>query len=414
MTPHKPTRHSHPQLSRRDFIVAAGAAAIAPGQAQSPQGQKIKNGVAVRVNAGPVDRLNEMVSFPVDPGTCFAHWREGTSRLALSQIHETGETISDVPCQFDPDTRQLTWLTGHLQKGETRLYGIHCASEAPRQSNRYRIEQKPAHLLITVDDALFARYNFLGVWKPYFWPVNGSSGSVVRGAGGGDHPHHTGLYLAYGGHGEGGSANIWSDWDEPPYGPCGKMLHQRFLRLTEGPVYAEFVEELVYVKGNGDKILDEKRTARLWHADNGTRFLDLSFEATKPLDIGKKPFMLVARLAPSMNIPKEGHVENSEGKIGRQEVDHKRARWVDCSGKVGKGINGICIFDHPQNPEHPGVWGEVAVPSQMTLVHHSPDQLPQDRLHLRFRVCIHDGNTGDAQIETRYQSHVSPVQVVSS
>ena len=53
-----------------------------------------------------------------------------------------------------------------------------------------------------------------------------------------DHPHHTGLYLAYGGHGEGGSANIWSDWDEPPYGPCGKTLHRQFTRLTQGPVYS--------------------------------------------------------------------------------------------------------------------------------------------------------------------------------
>lgn len=413
MAINKLIRHPH-QLSRRDFIVAAGAAALTPVQAQTSEGSKFKNGVVVRINAGPVDRLNELLSFPVNPKLWFDNWQEGASRLMLSRLNDGGEVISDVPCQFEPDTRQLSWLTGNLQKGGSALYRIHCSSEASAQPKRYRIEQKPAHLLINVDDALFARYNFLGVWKPYFWPVNGSSGSVVRGAGGGDHPHHTGLYLAYGGHGEGGSANIWSDWDEPPYGPCGKMLHQRFVRLTEGPVYAEFVEEVIYVKGNGDKILDERRVARVWYADNGARFLDLSFETTKPLDIGKKPFMLVARLAPSMNIPKEGHVENSEGKIGRQEVNHKRARWVDCSGKVGKGINGICIFDHPQNPEHPGVWGEVAVPSQMTLVHHPPDKLPKDRFHLKFRVCIHDGNTGDAQIEARYQSFVSPVKVTSS
>jgi Methane oxygenase PmoA len=405
----KPTRHPH-QLSRRDFIVVASAAAMA----QTPERPKIKNSVVVRVNAGAVDQLNEIVSFPVNPKPGFDNWQEGTSRLVLSRLNEGGEVISDVPCQYEPDTGQLSWLTGHLQKGGSALYRIHCSGGVSTQSKRYRIEQKPAHLLINVDDELFARYNFLGVWKPYFWPVNGSSGNVVRGAGGGDHPHHTGLYLAYGGHGEGGSANIWSDWDEPPYGPCGKMLHQRFVRLTEGPVYAEFVEEVIYVKGNGDKILDERRVARVWYADSGARFLDLSFETTKPLDIGKKPFMLVARLAPSMNIPKEGHVENSEGLVGRQEVDHKRARWVDCSGKVGKSINGICIFDHPQNSEHPGMWGEVAVPSQMTLVHHPPDNLPKDRFHLQFRVCIHDGNTSDAQMGTRYQSYVSPVKFTSS
>ena len=215
--------------------------------------------------------------------------------------------------------------------------------------------------------------------------------------------------MSYGGHGEGGSANIWSDWDEPPYGPCGKMLHQRFVRLTEGPIYAEFVEEVIYVKGNGDVFLDERRTARAWYADNGARFLDLSFETTPPLDIGARQFMLVARIAPSMKIPDEGHVENSEGDIGRKEVHHKKALWCDFSGKVGDGVNGIAFFDHPHNPEHPGFWGEIAVASQMSLLHHPPDELPDGRLHLRFRVYVHDGLTADAQMETRYQSYVSPV-----
>ena len=168
---------------------------------------------------------------------------------------------TEIPAQFEPTIRELAWQTGSLGAGESAWYAIRVADLPP--NNRYAIEQKPAHLLITVDNQVFTRYNFLGVWKPYFWPLHGNHGTVVRGAGGGDHPHHTGLYLAYGGHGEGGSANIWSDWDEPPYGPCGKMLHQRFIRLTSGPVYAELVEDLIYVKGNGDQILTETRTARV-------------------------------------------------------------------------------------------------------------------------------------------------------
>ncbi len=370
-----------------------------------------KNGVVVRVDAGSVDRLNEIVSFPVKPALWFDDWQEGISGLAVSRVNEQGEAIMDIPCQFEPSTRQLSWLTGEMKKGKSALYQIRSTGTQGDSPERYRIEQKTSHLLIKMDDDVFTRYNYLGVWKPYFWPVNGPSGSVVRGAGGGDHPHHTGLFLSYGGHGEGGSANIWSDWDEPPYGPCGKMLHQRFVRLAEGPIYAEFVEEVIYVKGNGDVFLNERRTARAWYADNGARFLDLSFEATPPLDIGARPFMLVARIAPSMKIPNEGHVENSEGDVGRKETQHKLARWCDFSGKVGDGVNGITFFDHPQNPEHPGFWGEIAVPSQMSLLHHPPDELPDNRLHLRFRVYVHDGITADAQIEERYQSYVSPVSV---
>ena len=370
-----------------------------------------KNGTVVRVDAGPTDRLNELISFSVKPRVWFEDWQEGTSGLVVSQANARGEILSDVPCQFEPNTRQLSWLAGNLKAGESALYQIRSVNVQEDSPKRYRIEQKPAHLLITTDDMLFARYNYLGVWKPYFWPVNGPSGNLVRGAGGGDHPHHTGLYLSYGGHGEGGSANIWSDWDEPPYGPCGKMLHQRFVRLTEGPVYAEFVEELIHVKGNGDIILDERRTARTWYADNGTRFLDLSFEMTPPLDIGKRQFMLVARITPTMNIPQKGHVENSEGDVGRQEVHHKHARWCAFSGDVADGVNGIAFFDHPQNPEYPGFWGEIAVPSQMTLLHHPPDELPEERFQLKFRVYVHDGKTADAQIEKRHQSYIAPVNV---
>lgn len=370
-----------------------------------------KDGLLVRIDAGSVDRSNDMVSLSAKPNVWFDDWQEGTTSLCMSQVSEDGEKISDIPCQFNPVSRELSWLTGTLKAGKSALYKI-CMTDAQGKSpNRYSIENRTSHLLIKVDDALFTRYNYLGVWKPYFWPVNGTCGSVVRGAGGGDHPHHTGLYPAYGGHGEGGSANIWSDWDEPPYGPCGKMLHQRFVDMSEGQVYAEFVEDVIYVKGNGDVILDERRTARMWYASDSMRFLDLSIEATTPMDIGERIFMLVARITPSMNLPQEGHVENSDGDLGRQEVQGKNARWCDLSGKVGDGINGIGLFDHPQNPEHPGLWGRIAVSPQMTLVHHPPDEVDGDRLCINYRIYIHDGITPDADVEARYQSYISPVGV---
>jgi hypothetical protein len=38
-----------------------------------------------------------------------------------------------------------------------------------------------------------------------------------------------------------------------------------------------------------------------------------------------------------------------------------------------------------------------------------PDELAGDRFCLNFGVYIHDGETGDADVENRYQSYVSPV-----
>ena len=369
------------------------------------------NAVIVKVDAGSIDRKNDLIRFTFKPKRYFPDWQEGTSTLTVSRTDADGRLAEgEVPAQFEPSSRELAWQTGDLRTGESAWYAIQATSGRPPH-NRYRIEQKPAHLLITADDHLFTRYNFLGAWKPYFWPLNGNHGTVVRGAGGGDHPHHTGLYLAYGGHGEGGSANIWSDWDEPPYGPCGKMLHQRFVRLTAGPVYAEFVEDLIYVTGNGDEILTETRTARAWYADVKRRFLDITHETTPPLDIGARQFLFVARLNPAMKLPDEGHVENSEGQVGRTAVHHQRARWCDLGGEVGDGVNGIALFDHPENAEHPGLFGEIAVPQQMSILHHPPDELPADRFRLEFRVHVHEGITPEAAVESHYQCYANPVKV---
>ena len=90
--------------------------------------------------------------------------------------------------------------------------------------------------------------------------------------------------------------------------PVGRCYINAFVRITEGNVYAEFVEDLIHVKGDGDIIMTETRTARVWYADDTRRFLEITHETTPPLDIGDRQFLCVARLNPSMGIPEKGHV----------------------------------------------------------------------------------------------------------
>ena len=47
-------------------------------------------------------------------------------------------------------------------------------------------------------------------------------------------------------------------------------------------------------------------------------------------------------------------------------------------------MSGIALFDHPENAEHPGFFGEIAVPEQMSILHHPPDELEDDRFRLQF------------------------------
>ena len=56
-----------------------------------------KNSISVCINAGDIDRLNEIVSFPLKPNSVFDNWQEGVSSLAMSEINGLGEVIADIP-----------------------------------------------------------------------------------------------------------------------------------------------------------------------------------------------------------------------------------------------------------------------------------------------------------------------------
>ena len=135
--------------------------------------------VIIKIEAGSVNRDNDLVRMRFKPKRYFPDWQEGISGLAMSTADAEGHVSDEkVPCQFEPSLRELAWQTSELPAGTSAYYAVR-QIDGPPPKARYQIKQKPAHLLISADDALFARYNFLGVWKPYFWPLNGNHGTVV-------------------------------------------------------------------------------------------------------------------------------------------------------------------------------------------------------------------------------------------
>ncbi len=225
--------------------------------ARIPPEALAKAGVRVALGAGPVGD-------EVEGGACL-----------LREANGAGTPVEAI-AQYDPAARTLAFVVpGRLAPGSQRRFRV--VAGAPPRGAAYpvRLLQKLDRVIIHVAGEPFATYNVLGARRPYFWPVLGPAGaSLVRGQGTGEHPHHTGMGLNYGGHSEGGSTNIWSDWDEPPYGPGGRMLHRGFRRLASGPVYGEIVQDLTYVNAYGDPIVDEIRTIRCWWTSPSARFFD--------------------------------------------------------------------------------------------------------------------------------------------
>lgn len=236
-------------------------------------------------------------------------------------------------------------------------------------------------LHVTLDGELFASYRFLGARRPYFWPVNAPEGTVIRGAGTGDHPHHMGLYLAYGLHGHNGATNIWSDWDEAPYGPCGAMHHIEFARIAPDG----FDERLIYTNGDGEPIAEELRTI-LFSVDGGIRRIEWTSHI---LTLGENvlaPFHLSARPATSIN---ENPVVRSSARQDATARGEHPADWMDFSGKVGDGRAGMTVYDDSANPDPQA---EFCFPSVLMATHHAPQPFPKEGIVLRFRADVHSGD----------------------
>ena len=385
----------------------------------------------IAVEAGRVDRRDALVTVTLDAEDALFARTAGELATVVTLARADGpSTDGVVPCQLAEGGR-LTWLLdGELPAGSRR--GYRCVVERV-PGGRATAGGRPGvtvrlagdHLWFIQDGRLLARYAYLGNWKPYFWPVMLPEGNVVRGASA-EHQHQTGLFLAYGGHGGAGTTNIWSDWDEPPYGPCGKVVHRSFDLVEGGAVYGRFVERVAYTRADGPKLFDEVRDVRVTPLPGGDLLFDLERRPEEPSEEGPKPFILGARVADSMRLvdltqrDQRSHARPLERPgvlVGAVEPELERPEnathrsagpWLDWSGPVGEGWAGLAFFDHPANPGHGG--GITAGGyGCMTMRHDLPPGAGSALF--RYRVVAHRGDAVRARIADRFHDYADPARV---
>ncbi|MGD7704957.1 DUF6807 family protein [Microlunatus sp. Y2014] len=387
--------------------------------------------MTIVVEAGDLARRSPLVRVPFGPGPVPAAVRDTDSGQVL-------------PVQADPLTGEGVFIAvGDLSAGQSRSYQE--TDEPATAAHPASAVVKLDRVVLQVGGARFADYLVAGGRRPYFWPVVSSTGaSVVRGQGSADHPHHTGLAISYGGHSEAGATNIWSDWDEPPYGPGGRMVHRGFRRVTTGAVYGEIVQDLTYLTSDGDAFADEVRTIRWWFSDDDQRFLDFHSEVSRVADHTNGPFLLMARTPEAMDVPETGRVTNSADAATPERVyrveDRYHAAWTDASGpsgglppaapsgppedlpdlrddaaryrSVGDGPwHGISVLDHPDNDGFPNVVGKYAMVQQITQAHYAPAEAPQGPFSFRTRVLVHAGDADRARLADVAADYARPSAV---
>ncbi len=243
------------------------------------------------------------------------------------------------------------------------------------------------------DGVEITRYHFgVGLHRPFLFPVIGPAGrSLTRMGHPRDpesHSHHNSVWMS---HVDVGGVDFWSDRGG------GTIRHKRLVKYEDEGEKSYLVAENEWVDKDAKILLYETRTVSVVLLDGKEWLLiiDSMFTAkNKAVTLGKTPFgLLGVRMAKTIGVNDGGgRIRNSEGGVNEKEVLWKQARWVDYSGAIENGkIEGITLFDHPGNPNHPSYF-HVRNDGWMgaSLAFEGPrDVAPDKPLHLRYGLYIH-------------------------
>ena len=348
-----------------------------------------------------------------------------------------GQTVK-VPAQaeFVRDTQgqiKMTWLAPRSASAPRRV-----RLEIAERGNGEALPFPAVQVLPDANDRVWVShdsrsllgYCYSGQYrKPFFYPVNGPSGLSVTRLGhprdfGGGHDHHRSLWIEHENVNdvsfETEHLHFFVGSDSPLVG-IGRIVHSRFLRQEDGPVYARLEMALDWVNHEREVLLREVRRVRVYPLAGGEQLIDfdLTFEPkVDQVTFGQSTFgLLAARVAHSLESGRGGgRILNAYGALNEEGVHRQQAEWCDYSGPISPNeTNGIAIFGHPANIDHPHTWhvrddGWMCV---APFARHAKTIHSGEMLSFRFRVFVHDGDDG-ARIAARYAEFAQPARVAVS
>jgi len=257
------------------------------------------------------------------------------------------------------------------------------------------------------DGVELTRYHFgPGLHRPFLLPIIGPSGvSLTRMGHPRDpesHSHHNSVWIS---HNSVNDTDFWSDRGK------GTIRHKRIVAFEDSDEYAYLIAENEWVTSEGKVLMLETRRITVFPLANSEWLLTIDMELKakdQAITLGKTPFgMIGVRMAKTIGVNDGGGtIRNSEGGINEKEVLWKQARWVDyCGAVTNDKIEGVTLFDHPDNPNHPSYF-HVRNDGWMgaSLTFDSPREIrPSEPLRLRYGLYIHSGIKTNDLIEATWR-----------
>lgn len=364
--------------------------------------------LTVTLRPGPHDRIDCPVEIPLPDGAPNGTWTLTPGNIPAQSAHGW-----------------LRFIIPQLGAGQA----LDLSAKPADQVARVTVTEAPGVLEFKDGAEIVTRYNFdsrgpLPVpARPYFSPTNLGGLNLTRevppktGQQPKDHPHHKGLWVAYG---DVGGSDLWSDEEGH-----GDQKHLQFDWSEGGPVCAEFEERLLWESGAGMPLLDEVRIFRLWKSTGNVRMMDLEsrFSAghgSVRLGDTKEGGFCAVRVKEPLQGDKDGLIRSANGALTEAENWGQRSEWVDYAGTLeGKKV-GIAILDHPRAFRYPSHWhvrdyGLFAA-NPMALRDYQSGHLTDgshvvmenESISFKYRVILHDGDANTARIQARWLDFAHP------
>jgi hypothetical protein len=286
-------------------------------------------------------------------------------------------------------------------------------------------QEENGRVVVSIEGKLFTRYLYSPkVGKPYYYPLIGPHGKTLIQDAPDDHLHHHGLWW---GHDDVNGHKLYHEFRGE-----GRQIHREFMVMTGGPIFGQITTLIDWLDENGNLLLQENRSVRIYNLPPESRYLDLTTELyavngdVKFGDTKEGGFPFI-RVNEQINGHHTGVITAANGKIGESEIFGSVTDWVDYSGKLFRGMNreggtptkefvemGIAVFSHPDNETYASQWFVRDYgPFTPANFHFCGGKVLNkgDSIAMKHRLFIHQSDVIGGRVAERYQEYVEPLHV---
>ena len=275
------------------------------------------------------------------------------------------------------------------------------------------VTDESGQLVICIGGQEYARYRYSHeCWRPFLYPLRAANGLSILADSPTDHRNHHGFWI---GHARVNDTDCWSERHD-----SGRIVHRIFTEITGGSTAARFTERCDWVALDGRIILADTRSFIFFDTPSDARVFDFEIELRAPdgcpevtLHQTNEAGLPHLRMAEGLSVNSGGTLINAEGKVGERGTYKQRSHWLDCSGKLGRLMCGVAMFDHPDNPDYPTRWftrDYGAFSPNYAFFQETPTVItPGSPLRLRYRVYSHTGDVTDANVAGKWAEYRTAV-----